>query len=349
MRNLGLVVFSNNSGLGNQSRRLAQFMKPERLLLIDSSSFSKNTDQHPEWYEGFNGYISKGFPNKKTIEVFLKGLTHLYIIENPLNWYMVDLARRWGIKIYIASNYEFCDNLVHHEYTIPDKFLMPSYWMLEDMKRRFGEDKVEYLPPPIYFNNFSKVRDLNFDRKGKKRFLHVIGTLAAEDRNGTLSVLNALKYTRSDFELIIKSQHTLPHEYQIDDPRIRYTIGDEQEVENIYKDFDALILPRRFGGLCLPMCEALACGLPVIMTDISPNNYVLPKKWLAHSYISGSIITRSQIPLYSANESDLARIIDSFAKMSDTQLMNEKLEAFEIGNKEYSPDILAIKYNQLWS
>lgn len=38
-----------------------------------------------------------------------------------------------------------------------------------------------------------------------------------------------------------------------------------------------MILPRKYAGLCLPMNEALMSGLPVIMTDIEPNNVILPK------------------------------------------------------------------------
>jgi hypothetical protein len=40
-----------------------------------------------------------------------------------------------------------------------------------------------------------------------------------------------------------------------------------------YKDGDVLVIPRKYGGLCLPMQEALAHGIPVIMPDIEPNDY----------------------------------------------------------------------------
>lgn len=349
MRNLGLVVFSNNSGLGNQSRRLAQFMKPEQVLLIDSTSFSKNTEQHPEWYDGFTGYISKGFPNKKTVDTFLRGLTHLYIIENPLNWYMLDLAKHWNIKTYIASNYEFCDNLNQSQLPLPDKFLMPSYWMVEDMKNRFGDDRVEYLPPPLFLQDFVKAREYNLDRKRKRRFLHVIGTLAAEDRNGTKLLLEALKYTDADFELVIKSQHDLPADYFTQDRRVKYMIGNEPEVENIYYDFDGMIIPRRFGGLCLPMCEALACALPVIMPDISPNNQVLPKEWLVSADQVGKIRTRTEIPLFNANVLQLAQKITDFVNLSDNKLLDMKLSAVVIADLQYSPASLEVRYNKLWN
>lgn len=345
MRKLGIVVFSSHSGLGNQSRRLTQLLKPERILLIDSSPFSRNKLQHPQWYEGFNGYQVIGFPTRTACLKFLEGLTHVYIIENPLNWDLITLARAKGIKVYIASNFEFCDNLVKPHLPLPDKFLMPSHWQVGEMQNRFGKDKVEYLPPPIDPVEFKEVRDINFNRTGKRKFLHVIGTLAAADRNGTLLLLEALKHTKSDFELIIKSQHELPDHYISEDRRIKYQIGSEPEVANIYKDFDALIMPRRFGGLCLPMQEALMSGLPVIMPDISPNNELLPQKWLVKASPNGTIRTRTEIQLYDVDPKKLALKIDSLVK---NDLENDKVDAFEIGFREFAPSSLIEEYNQLW-
>ena len=43
----------------------------------------------------------------------------------------------------------FCDYLIKPELPKPDLFIMPSYWKLDEMKQRFGDDKVIYLPPPI--------------------------------------------------------------------------------------------------------------------------------------------------------------------------------------------------------
>lgn len=347
-RKLGMVVFSSNSGLGNQSRRLCQMLRPERILLIDNSSFSKNKEQHPEWYDGFSGYTCDGFPNNSAVNKFLPGLTHLYIIENPLNWHMVTRALQMRIKVYVASNYEFCDNLVKPHLPIPDLFLMPSYWMVKEMKEKFGEGTVKYLPPPVFHQEFKSARDynLNIPKETKKRILHIIGTLAASDRNGTKILLEALKYTKSDFQLVIKSQHALPPEYQTDDPRVIWDIRDNTSVESMYHNFDFMILPRRFGGLCLPMQEALMSALPVIMPDISPNDEALPSKWLVPAEVEGEIVTRTPITLYAMNARSLAKKID---EMIDKDLDNDKLEAFDIAYNEFSPSQLEREYDLLWN
>src|SRR5688500_8749947 len=102
---LGLVCFANDSGLGNQTRRLAQMLNPHRLLVINSRSFSKNNTQHFDWYDGFSGYTVDGFPKNHEIKIFLRGLTHVLLAENPLNFFLISEANRLGIKTYIQSNY----------------------------------------------------------------------------------------------------------------------------------------------------------------------------------------------------------------------------------------------------
>ena len=339
---VGLLVFSNNSGIGIQSRRLCYALKPNKILAIDSSGFSKNKEQHWDWYSQFTGILTKGFPTNREIDVFLKGLTTVFCIENPLNFHLLNECKRLGIKLYIQSNYEFCDHL-NKDLTLPTKFLMPSYWMLGEMGRRFGTERVMYLPPPINPQEFTKAREINFRRKGKK-YLHIIGTLATNDRNGTLSIIEALKQSKGDYEIIIRSQHELPAEYMTEDRRVKYEIRNSQEVADMYYDFDAVILPRRYGGLSLVCNEALMSGLPVIMTDISPNNQLLPKKWLISARRSKQLMTRVYIDVYSADPVELGKKLD---ELSTSDLTEDKIEAFELGYNEFSETSLLPVYSKL--
>lgn len=337
---VGLLVFSNNSGIGIQSRRLCYALKPNKILAIDSSGFSKNKEQHWDWYSQFTGILTKGFPTNREIDVFLKGLTTVFCIENPLNFHLLNECKRLGIKLYIQSNYEFCDHL-NRDLVPPTKFLMPSYWMIDEMKQRFGDDRVMYLPPPINPQEFTRAREQNFRRRGKK-YLHIIGTLATYDRNGTLSLISALGQAKGDFEIVIRSQHDLPREYMTDDRRVKYEIRNTNEVQEMYQDFDAVILPRRYGGLSLVCNEALMSGLPVIMTDISPNNQLLPKKWLIPARKTADLMTRTVIPIYSADVQALAEFLDN---LEVTEV--DKIEAFELAYNEFSETELLPKYNLL--
>lgn len=343
MANRGLICFTNDSGLGAQTRRMAHFIKPERILAINAI-FSKNKQHHLEWYDGFSGYTVNGFPNNTEINAFINGLTHVIVAENPLNFYLLDECKRRNIKLYIQSNYEFCDHL-DKKLTLPTKFLMPSYWHIDTMKGLFGDDRVDYLPPPIDPNEFKEARKINLNRSGKTRFLHIVGTLAENDRNGTLDLLDSLPHTTSDFELVIRSQHDLPSHYMRNDKQLKYIIENSSDNQSMYKDFDALILPRRYGGLSLTTNEALMSGLPVFMTNISPNNQLLPSDWLFDSSVSKQIYTRTLIDVYKTDQKVLAQKIDWYTA-EDKQ--RHKINAFELGFNQFSFSNLQARYYQLW-
>jgi len=345
-RKLGLIVFANDGGLGNQTRRLAKMLKPERVLVIDSSGFSRNVVQHYDWYKKFEYFICNGFPNNNDVQKFIPNLTHILTAENPYNFNLVWYAQKQGTKIICQSNYEFCDNLDKPYLPIPDKFLMPSYWKLEEMQEQFGKDRVMYLPPPIDPHELQKARGVNLKRKGKKRFLHIIGTSATVDRNGTLDLLNAVQLTKSDFELVIKTQHPLQVEYFLDDSRVTYEIDNVEDINDLYSGFDALLLPRRWGGLSLTTNEALMSGLPVIMSDISPNNQLLPKEWLVPAVSKGKFSARSPIEFYSVDHQAYADKIDWLVKQD---LFAMKANASVIGEMNFDMKVLKPKYLDLFN
>lgn len=328
----GLVARCDSTGLGYQTLALAKMLKPDKILLIDSTPFN-SSKQNFDWYDGFNVDKAMGFPDISIYKQWFQGLTHVLTCETFYNDYAVNHAMRQGIKTYNQLNAEFYS----HAVTPPTKFLMPSYWHLESYQERYP-DRVMYLPPPLFPNDFKEARDVNFTRWDTPRFLHVVGKWASKDRNGTKSLLEALQYTSSEFELVIKSQY--PLDFTHEDKRIKWDIGNTENQTDLYKDFDALIYPRRYGGLALPMNEALMSGLPVIMTDISPNNRVLPEEWLVQAEVHEYLQTRIMLDVYNADAQDLASKIDWFC---NTDLAHEKALAFEIG-MSYAADNLKDKY-----
>lgn len=341
---LGIVVFANHSGLGAQTRRLTYMLNPDRILAIDSSGFSPNKSQHFDWYSKYTGYKVDGFPTNYEVSVFLKGLTHVLVCENPLNYSLLSQAKRTGIKVFIQSNYEFCDHL-DKNLELPYKFLMPSYWKLSTMKEKFGDNLVEYLPPPIDPSEFEQARKVNMARNDVKRFLHIVGTLAANDRNGTLDLIRSLEYSKENFELVIKAQRSLPDNYKTNDPRVRFDYSDVIDQQDLYTNFDAMILPRRYGGLSLTTNEALMSGLPVIMPNISPNNELLPKSWLVPARRTGSFRTRTMIDLYETDAKSLAKNIDYLAQTDVIHL--RKSVAYDLAVNNFSFDVLLPKYREI--
>lgn len=334
----------DNSGLGNQTRNLCYMLKPDKIMIVNSAPFNGH-EQHPEWYEGYNSITTEGWPNEIECANFMQGLTHVITAETVYNNHIYWLAKRNGTKVFVQPNWEFLDHL-RQSLPLPNKWLMPSYWHLDDMRSTFRN--VEYLPPPLFMDDFTAARDENMRRQGKKIFLHIVGKQASHDRNGTLDIAEALPYCKGDFKLVVRSQFDFEgKEKLLQDPRVEIDTNNIPIESELYRGFDAVIMPRRYAGLCLPMNEALASALPVIMPDIEPNNKILPGKWLVPASRTDTFFARAPIEVYTSNPVALAERIDSFANMSNYELTVEKIEAYGIASREFSSEVLFEKYKNI--
>jgi hypothetical protein len=339
---LGIIARSDNTGLGNQTRELVNMLNPDKIMLINSRFFNQNK-QHPEWYEGYNCQTTiKGFPTTDEILKFLTDIDVVISCELFYNPKFVDLAKKRGIKTILQYNYEFLDYLANPNQTLPDVLVAPSLWNFEDVVDKFGDKtSVVHLPPPTDINLFSQARKIN-KSKTHKRLLHIAGKAAVKDRNGTNTVIEMLNYSSGDYELVIKTQSQL--DIKSNDPRLTIDASSPDSHQSLYEGFDAMILPRRYAGLCLPMNEALISALPVFMTDISPNNKVLPSDWLFESTKIDQLQTRTMLDVYNGDAKMLAKLVDDYY---DLDIPNLKNKAFDLGNSNFSIDSLKQKYIDL--
>ena len=336
---LGIIARCDNTGLGNQTKELVDMLKPERVMVINSQSFSKNK-QYPNWYRGYDCHHVRGFPRLQEIESFVKGLDVVLSCETFYNKDFISIARRRGVKTVLQYNYEFLDNLQRPELDLPDVLLSPSYWALEAITEAFGDKaKVLYLPPPTNPDLFAEVRSKNVN-KDYNKMLHIGGKAAHLDRNGTRSIIEMLEHSTADYKMVIRTQSKL--DINTKDPRLSIEFDNIENRQDMYSEFDGMILPRRYAGLCLPMNEALMSGLPVFMTDISPNNKVLPKEWLASATKNSEFKARTMIDVYEVDPKELAKVVDDY--VNNKNKMDLKLKAFEIAHANYSVDNLYNKY-----
>lgn len=337
----------DDSGLGHQTRNLVRLLKPDRVIAIDFN-FYNGFKQHPEWYKDENVSYIQGFIQDTQAKEIVDETDIILAAETFYNNNMVDMARSQSKLTLNQINYEFFDPLNNRALSLPGIILMPSYWHFEDMKLMcMNPERVSYLPPPTFIKDFDRVGVFNAERRGKRRFLHVAGRMAAHDRAGTKDLLEALKYSTADFELVIKVQ--VGEILMTDDPRVVMDYSFPEDERDLYLDFDVMVQPRRYAGLNLPMNEALASSLAVIMTNISPNNRILPQNWLVQSEQRGRFMARTMIDLYSANPIMLGNKLDQFARMSDDELLLAKSEARKIALNEFSPQAVLEKWTGLVS
>ena len=340
---LGIIVRSDNTGLGNQTKELVDMLDPEKVMLINSNSFNGNK-QHPEWYNQRHGMMEvTGFPNEAEVRKFLRNLDIVLSCETFYHDKFINIANEMRVKTILQYNYEFFGTLQNPKLGVPDVLLSPSSWNIDKVKERFGDQcKVIHLPPPTSPETF---RDVKAKNRGTthRRILHIAGKKAAKDRNGTEIVVEMLKYSKADYELVIQTQtgfHT-----DSTDPRLTIKYGNPEKREDMYIDYDAMVLPRRYAGLCLPMNEALLSGLPVFMTDISPNNDVLPAEWLIESSKVAEFMAKTLIDVYAGDPKQLARIVDDYVNSSNQD--EQKQRAYDIGYRNFATNELKNKYLEI--
>lgn len=345
MARIGVIARADLTGLGNQSRNWVRLLDPHKVIVINSKPFNGN-EQHMEWYNRPNAFRVDGFINRNEINPILNNVDLLLTFEIPYNYDLIRVARERGVKTIIQNNWEFTDYLRQPHLPLPDALVNHSYWHLDEQKKLWPEI-TEYCPTPVFLEDYDTIMLHNMDRDlTKRRFLHVAGRKTYEDRNGTMSLIESVKMVPAeyDFELVIKTQSV---EIYSDDPRITVDYNSPEDEKQLYYDFDAMIMPRRYGGACLPMTEALAAGLPVIMTDVDPNNKALPKEWLAKANNAGSFMARTKIDLFDADTNSLSSKISQLANMHEDELVAMKIRAREIAAKEYSSEAVLEKWSLL--
>jgi len=294
---LGLIARADNRGLGQQTWEYHRHLKPAKTMVVDCPSAQPlplRLERYPD------ATVVRGLPTRQNLREFLRDIDVVLTAECAYNDELYPMADQAGVKTVLALNYEFMDTRVK-----PTLWLAPSLWHYGDIPA-----PKRFLPVPVDTDRFTPQPA----HDGPRRFLHIVGRPAVHDRNGTQDLFQALRHVTADIELTVKCQQPgyVTRLAQHIPPNVKLRI-DEGDVPNYWDNYsgDVLIMPRRFGGLCLPVNEALAAGMPVIMPNISPNEW-LPAEWLVDAGWCATFRAKQRVDIYSANHHALAAKIDQF-------------------------------------
>lgn len=317
---IGLLAYSTNTGLGHQTLEFYEHLHPSKTLVVDLNRFNNMETHHERFNEG-DVRVTLGIPKDSDCEWLTDNVDIVFVAETPLNYNLFEAAKRKGVIAIQQYNYEFLDYFRHPEWSNPTILAGPTKWNIEKV-RALNIGKVIELPVPVNRNKipFRQINKL-------ETFVHVIGRPAYMDRNGTFTFLEAaLRLNKKYRYKIYYQQPADVRAIEYFDPVLREinraqellgsnleVIVDTEHYEDIYKSGDCLVLPRRYGGLCLPVHEALSAGIPVIMTDLSPNDDLLPKDWLVPAFLSGSFQFHVSVDVYSANKQALWETMEYIA------------------------------------
>lgn len=321
---IGLLAYSTQTGLGYQTYEFARNIKCTKILIADIERLNRMPTEHAKFEKLCDDIkiTQNGFPSRDESHWLTDDIDILFVCETPLNYDIFDMARDKGVKTILQYNYEFLEYYRSNR-SKPDLLASPSYWNIEDTKAR-NFAPVEYLPVPI---DTSKITPRSITEV--KRIGHIGGRVAEHDRNGTKTFLDlaiALKSTNIIFEVYLQTPREGGSErnWHLVKPLLdeaKGLLGEQLEIRldtkdhlEMYKTMDLMILPRKYGGLCLPLWEAMAHGIPVMMPRIDPNDKILPADWLTIATESGSLETHSKIPMYQVDMQSLVMDIVELSK-----------------------------------
>lgn len=325
---VGSIGYRTSNGLAYQVKSYTKHLPVTKILVADLSPLNGITPQNINWYEGSR--VTHGIPNTEDLEWLTTDVDVILLAETPLNYELYTIAKRKKIRTVNVINWEFFDHIIYPDFDKPDAIIMPSAWHYREAETYCRQNGVEIyqLHHPVDLDEFP------FIERRSHRFMHIAGKPATYDRNGTWDFLNAC----TDGIVTTQSEEMA----RLIRKRYRNTrvITNIQDPKDIYRYGDVLVMPRKYGGNCLPLNEALASGMPVIMPDISPNNNLLPKDWLVPATVTDYFEPRTRVDIYSTDIQALYNKIEWF-KTQDMPTLSR--QAYEIA-KTISWETLRPKY-----
>lgn len=303
---VGLIARAEaGRGLANQTYEVCRHLDPERVLLIDPGRDGRFT-QHPERYAGWDTTVAvwrNGRLDEQTVRSWLDGLDVVYTAETPYDPRLPQWASEAGCGVVVHANPEF---LSPSDAKAAVTWWAATPWRIEHLPARTRVVPMPAVDPPFTHQPTDRMR-----------FLHVAGWPAIADRNGTQIVAAAARMMTVDCDVIIRGQHRQITAHRHNGPAVlRAEHACPVDYWDNYRGADVLVMPRRFGGLCLPAIEAMAVGLPVVMSDCSPNEvWPGPRVPTTSTDVVGT--RAGVIPLHDTDPRALAATLDELAANSE--------------------------------
>lgn len=269
---LGIVTRTDAGGLSAQGQQMVDLLNPDKVVCVDAGSAGRGPSQPPEAVLAHPDraiQVTVGGDGLRQAVDWLRGCEAVWTPEGFPWLGMARKATGRGMALRCHANPEL---FLWSRSDEGVSFALPTVWEQE----RMGLPVVPH-PTPVGDPLFDQLAAVNAAKTGPvERVLHVAAP-AMLDRNGTQVVLDACRaYAGAPFTLVVAgSGLTGRHAFDLPESIGRVTIErlpEQTDRHAMYADADMLVLPRRYGGLCLVAYEAAAAGLPVVMPDLSPQD-----------------------------------------------------------------------------
>ena len=302
---LGMIVRGEQRGLGILTAEAWRHLDPAVTIAVDMGALARGFAPDFAQYPGaavaaFDGATFT--PDAvAAIRDLLPEIDVLWTAETFYDWRILDWCRDAGVATVNLCMPEF----FRADMPRPDVIWNPTTWRMGSLP-----PGTVHVPVPVALDRFPEPAPR---RDGPLRVLHNAGHRAAADRNGTLSFLAAIPHMGATpaqpIEVTVSGQ-----DGRLPVPRscrgIQYTSKPRGSAAywQVPVGFDLIVQPRRYGGLSLPVQEALAAGCVPVMPACPPNPDwpIIPVPYREHGEID---TPAGRIPLVETQPADIGRTV----------------------------------------
>lgn len=305
----GLVARADDRGLATMTRDFYRHMAPDRVLLVrEPGAERQGFRPHLDWYpDATVVHFTEGTFPEQVVRDWLEGLDVIYSAETMYDERLYGWARDAGCRTVLHVMPEL---FPASPAVLPDAIWAPTSWRLDTLPAG-----ARVVPVPVATDRFEGI---STPGDGPLRVLHVAGHRAMADRNGTQAVTRAVRMLRQRAHVTIVGQDGRLPRLSGRAPTVTVSSkpGGCENYWDLYRDQDVLLMPRRYGGLSLPVQEAMAAGLVPILPDVAPNGD-WPAVLTAASWRGHIITAAGTLRLAHSDPSDLAAAVDLLATDRD--------------------------------
>lgn len=251
---VGMIVRADQGGLAAQTWEMARHVPSWKLLVIDLGHRGRGVSR-PERFQGLAPHVRvcHGNPPETDLAWLCDGVRSVYTAEGTYGDRLPYIAAMVGVRLVVHANPElWCER----SRDATTRVVLPTHWETHRVPA------ATIMPVPV-----DRDRVEFSHRRHVRTFWHP-GAPAMEDRNGTRLVLDALPHVEEGCTVILTGTGRTGHE-RIGRVNVEHR-GEREHYWQGYADADAMLLPRRYGGLSLPVQEALSAGMPVVMLETGP-------------------------------------------------------------------------------
>lgn len=274
---VGALCRVDSSGLGVQGRWVTHLLQPEAVVAVSMGQSNRgpvHDIDHPN-------VLHATWDARGQVDGARKVASHFSgcdVVWSAETGYWTALPRRLGrTPLCLHINLELWVD--SRERNV--RPALPTSWMAEG--KRYP---VIPHPSPVGDPVFAEISAANIARPGPARRVLHMAAPAMLDRNGSQAMLAALShYKGPPFTLVVggstfagnraavrrgvDSRMVWPRQVGNVTVEVLPALTDHRD---LYRDVDLLVIPRRYAGQSLPASEAAAAGVPVLMTDVAPQD-----------------------------------------------------------------------------